>query len=485
MERAILPYIEWEVLCEPITISKVDDIKELPEGEKRVLITRDEKYKLQAKLSTKDPSLFKSFSEKKDIPGSFLDEYFDITGSDQQDLKYYTLESCYIDGVTLRIIEEEPLCEANLHIKGVKIKQKTEAEGVWFTEWYINGPQNDVFRKSTRRKISKTFFRERLGNKGEKIHSMEVSGGIIGSSSLDFLRIKACENRFLITQVPKGIGPEWSSNIGIEYRKDWGLIPDVNEREKISEFCSFIFGRQFLSVGYTIFDKDGNVVEESACNPWGNNIRSLCSKKDVAPIRISESTSRGKAEDLISQLLPSYYEMREPLCLKEALWHYWTSRNMSIGANLPILAAALESIMNGWYKYTKSKSRGVYMKKKEFESLLKEEIEGIKRKFENKPDGDKIIVNILKAYNFGITERYRVFFKEINLSIDNHEWEAIEERHKFVHGRIIFDETDWKQVIQHVNTFETLLHKILLKLLGYSGTFIDRSITGWRDKQLV
>ena len=66
----------------------------------------------------------------------------------------------------------------------------------------------------------------------------------------------------------------------------------------------------------------------------------------------------------------------------------------------------------------------------------------------------------------------------------SHEWEAINERHKFVHGRIIFDETDWKRVIQHVNTFETLLHKILLKVLGYSGTFIDRSVLGWNDKQL-
>ena len=75
-------------------------------------------------------------------------------------------------------------------------------------------------------------------------------------------------------------------------------------------------------------------------------------------------------------------------------------------------------------------------------------------------------------------------FEEINLPIDDHEWEAIEERHKFVHGRILFDKTDWERVVQHVNTFETLLHKILLKLLGYSGTFIDRSVPGWKDKQL-
>ncbi len=53
-----------------------------------------------------------------------------------------------------------------------------------------------------------------------------------------------------------------------------------------------------------------------------------------------------------------------------------------------------------------------------------------------------------------------------------------------VHGRMIFDKMDWKQMIQHVNTFETLVHKVLLRLLGYSGTYIDRSVVGWNDKHL-
>ena len=139
--------------------------------------------------------------------------------------------------------------------------------------------------------------------------------------------------------------------------------------------------------------------------------------------------------------------------------------------------------MNGWYDI-KSKSQALYMKKEDFESLLKEDIEAMKRKLESKPNGDKILANILRAYSLGITERYRTFFPEIGLSIAANEWKAIEARHMTVHGHMIFDKTDWKQMIQHVNTFETLLHKVLLRLLGYSGTYIDRSVVGWNDKQL-
>jgi hypothetical protein len=90
----------------------------------------------------------------------------------------------------------------------------------------------------------------------------------------------------------------------------------------------------------------------------------------------------------------------------------------------------------------------------------------------------------MNANIIGIMERYRIFFEEIELPIDSSEWEAIKERHKFVHGHILLDEANWKRVIQHVDTFETLLHKTLLKLLGYSGAFVDRSVPGWSEKQL-
>ena len=487
MENFVLPYLEWEVLREPITISKVDDRTELPKGKKKIMINRDEDYNLRATLHFKDSTSIADLRQSSAVAGSFT-ETFDIQGS-YYDSVFYTLESCLIGDTTIHRIQEdrESLDTAILIFQGLKIRYKNEKEGTHLTEWYLNGPKDNVFCRVTDRKVLRSFLRERFASKEDKIDSIKISGDS-WSGGVDFLRIKACDFQFLVTKVPNGIGPSWSSNIGIEYRKAWGRIPDIYEREKIEELCSFIFGRQLLSVGYTMYDRNEKMVEGYARDPWGKEARSFCSKHDEPPIRIS-NFPRGKAEDVISQLLPTYYEKREPLCLKEALWNYWISRNMPPGTNLPILAAAVESIINGWFKYKKSKSQGVYMKKEEFETLLKEEIEDIKRKLETrklerKPNGEKVIAKILKAYEFGIMERYRIFFDEIELPIDDHEWEAIKERHKFVHGRIVFDKTDWKRVIQHANTFTTLLHKTLLKLLGYSGTFIDRSVLGWKDKQL-
>jgi hypothetical protein len=338
MKDDIHPYLEWEVLHDPITILEVDGTKELvPEGrQEKIVMDRDAHYQLRAVLFAKGDYMLKITKGVKIVVSDNFAEPFEITGSDL-DGRHYTLESCRRLGGSQSHWKsgEELLYEANLSTQGLRIRPKTETEGVWLTEWYINGPRtSSVFRNSTMRKISRTFFRERLAPDNENIHSIEVMRGNSQFSSRDYLKIEACGIQFLVTQSPKGIGPDWSSNIGIEYRKDWGRIPDVDEREEISELCSFIFGRQLLSVGYTTYDKDGNMVEGYACNPCGNP-RSLCSKPDNPPIKVKPHSSRGGADDLISRLLRPYHERRDQYRLKDALWLYWIARDMSDGTNLP------------------------------------------------------------------------------------------------------------------------------------------------------
>ncbi|MCD6513295.1 MAG: hypothetical protein J7L07_00050 [Candidatus Odinarchaeota archaeon] len=259
----------------------------------------------------------------------------------------------------------------------------------------------------------------------------------------------------------------------------------MGERKKISELCSFIFGRQLLLVGYTIYDEDCNIVEEYACNPWGGDPRSLCLKPDIPPVRISGPDFCGKAEVIISQLLPSYCELRDSLRLNDALWLYWIARNMPDGINLPTLAAAVEAIMNGWFSSNRTRSRGVYMDKDEFERLLHEEIEAIQGKLEDKLYGDRVVNRIRDAYRMSVTDRFRFFFEEIDLVVDENEWKAIKARHAIAHGQIGNGKMEWRRLIQHSQTYETLIHKILLKVLGYSGSYVDRSTVGWKDKQLV
>ena len=134
MENFVLPYLEWEVLHEPITISKVDDIKELPEGQKRIKVDRDERHKLRGILNLEGnyKLLLKEFHRSYVAPAGSFAKTFEIQGSDQRGFKCYTLKSCLISGVKISHKGGEPketTCEANLSLSGVKVEYKTKAEG--------------------------------------------------------------------------------------------------------------------------------------------------------------------------------------------------------------------------------------------------------------------------------------------------------------------------------------------------------------------
>ena len=336
-----LPFLEWEVLDKPATITTVAESTHLPKGHKRILVTRDEDYNLRASMDFKDP-LFDLDSIKPDsVEGSFQ-KLFDIQGSDSN-LLSYTLESVFVNRLEKHGIPGSAGFSGNasIYLQGLKMNTGNNKEGTHLTEWYLNGPTDYVFSRITHRKVLRTFTRERLESNRIPFDTIKTPGES-SSSGTDFIRVKTDNLQFVIGKVPKEFGPEWSSNIAIEYRKAWGRIPDLAEREKIMEICSFVLGRQLLLIGYTMYDQDEKIVEAYARDPWGKSAKSFCSQPDYPPVNISAIPPQGKAEIIINKLLPKYSKLREPLCLKEALWNYWVSRKMPLGTNLPILAAAVE-----------------------------------------------------------------------------------------------------------------------------------------------
>jgi hypothetical protein len=486
MKDCLLPNLEWEMLGDSITIPQVKDETELPPGEKKIIVNRDEEYNLKAVLDFKDDPKERKWWESTFGTAGGIVRRFDVKGS--TDFGTISLESCLLSGINVHydLATKVRLGRAFINFHGLRIKYHNDNEITHLIDWYLNGPRDHVFHRSSDRRVVKNFSRERLVSNDEKIDSieMELESGNVGA---DFLRIQAPDFQFLITKVPEEIGPSWSSNIGIEYRKEWGHIPNEEERESIEELCSFVFGRQLLSIGYSAFDQKEYRVESYSRDPWGKGAKRFCVEPDYPPVRI-DIFPTNHAEKVIGQLLPKYCEMRIPLFLREAFWYIWISRQMPVGTNLPMLAAAIESIMNGWFM-TKSKSHGFYLEKKAFVDLISEETKNIRKKLEEAlktedAKAQKIVERILQANEFGIMERYRIFFEEIGILISKNEWQAINERHEFIHGRTRFDNADWKLILDHVNTYETLLNKVILKILVYSGTYIDRALLGWPDGQL-
>lgn len=138
------------------------------------------------------------------------------------------------------------------HVKKFHNASKNAA---WRTEWYLNGPRGPFwYSRSTERKFSETYERNRFDYQDEV---KKFKGARIEEASRDNLYVKLPEYSFIIHQVPKSFGPSWSENIGIEYRDEFGKIPEESEREAISEIVGLVLGKQLMNVGSTTFDESG------------------------------------------------------------------------------------------------------------------------------------------------------------------------------------------------------------------------------------
>lgn len=309
----ILNRIEWEGLQEQYKIENNISADELKGTARSIEVWRDENYKIRAKIkgiftSEVDDLLDDGVAGERIVP-------FTIKGSSSYDIELYNLNHCYIGNINSSYKNSEPneyvnSYEADLLTYEVEKISKSDKEASWLTEWYLNGPRGLFwFSRSTNREFSCEYQRNRAVY-SSKVEKFIGSGS--GGGSRDYLYIKLDEFAFIIHKVPQNIGPNWSINLGIEYRNEFGKIPEESIREAISEIVSFIFGRNILNIGYSIYDSMGYPIKQVSRNPWNDNVVSISSKTEQSPLKLGHNYESFKTvETVMSTIIKNYLEVRE------------------------------------------------------------------------------------------------------------------------------------------------------------------------------
>lgn len=255
--RAYLPELEWDGLQTPYEINTIDPSTSSPSGVDKIRIWRDDAYKIHAEASGTG---FRSLPGRSPA-GSFM-RGVTITGSDtfteveptedgglreiKHILRTYALPDCSIDDVSNDDVsngsrtDEVPNFAFNLSPWRVSRAAYPLREAVRLTEWYVNGPHQhagaSVFPRMVRRELAQEYKRRGLGGNGPTYPAITLSQG----EDIGYASISYGDKRFLLCRVPKGCGPEWSHNMGIEFRAEWGSIPTPDDREAIGEIVSFL-----------------------------------------------------------------------------------------------------------------------------------------------------------------------------------------------------------------------------------------------------
>lgn len=477
--------LEWEALHEPIDIVNIHNTSYLPDGTKKISITRDESYKIKANIFGVSTNFTDNREDSETIPGKLIST-FDIEGYLSNTSIVCRLKDCFISGMKHNYKNEGSYFsrsfEGGLRVNEVCLKSLSDRETAWLSEWYISGPSNEslFFFRGTERVHSKNYSRLRHGIDQNK---KDFYSCLQSVSSRDYAFIETNGIKFIISRVPKQLGPKWSNNYSIEYRKEWG-IPTLEVRKRISEIVSFILGKQLLCVGFSEYDEQGYFVKKVAMSPWGNNVIHASKQPELPPIHFDHGRM-GLFEKVLSDLIPQYLNLCEELDLSAVLWRYWVSKNQPIGIGLPILHSGVEILAKAWAKSNMSKRKGIYLPKEDYEKLLGPEYEIIKNRLLFTEYGNRMVSKISRANEMSQNEMLHSFFDEICLPIGIHENNALRARNKMTHDTLsASNEREIMEAIRLTNAYKAFFHRIILKVLGYTGPYVDYSTYGYPERDI-
>ncbi len=495
--------MEWEGLQKNYEIINGDiTLGSLPEGLKKIEISRDDKYSIKGKITgnfekTTELDTFEQDRLQRKFIKSYnyniIDNNFEIN---------YKING-FFNGVS-RYFFDSKTFESHMQLNSVLREFKNSSKVNWLTDWFLNGPRNLVYTGQISHTLNRKYKRimdkpqystinsnHNLNNDSHDLsNAFELKGwSYNGYIFVEFKDEEENEKCFTIQSVPDEFNPEWSKNVGIEYKSDW-WIPDKKERKKIAEIVGFLLGRKLINIGYTKFDKNGRLIEDFAVHPITPvlNIVKACEDVDKPPIetRKHKSTIERNIANYFRRLIPKYLILREKYDLNEVLWKYWLSQSLPKEVQIIVIAACLELLFNAWY--SKSGIKAEYFHEDEFNALLKKEIEDIgtklSEKFSKNPEFKKqILKTINNSYYMNFQDKIHLFFEDIKLNIGDIENKAMSYRNKPAHGKD-FKEKDVAKLVEMNEAYLTLINRIILKVLGYEMDYIDYYLPNYPEKNI-
>jgi len=472
---------EWEGIQSPLKLSRLNHGGKLVTGSATALVARDDSYHLRCEVQGFSDHPFKPQLEVQKLRST------DFAFSGNGDACLTTLSRCFIKAMDNAIDCDSGTYRNNtftLKIHTDLVEQR--AHGNWtesaHTDWFLNGPHRCIFTRSSARDRSHTYSRKIDNLAGYQFQATQESGG----GSADAIVVSLPVFSFVVRGVPEGFEPEWARKVAIDYSKKISAIPSEETRDAIAEFVGFVFGTRLISIGDTTFGENDIPFLRRSWNPQGINIRTLCSSMDFPPFPVDRTQNRNilDIEWLLKTLTPRYLKLRRLLDLDHALLRYWTFQEMPLGVNLPMLVNGLEILASAWYSSEFSASKGRFVSGKFFNELLEQDFESIRAKLTKVANseaptyglGDAKSVDVLMrrlrdSFLMGWSARMNQFFVELGLDLTEEEKLALKARNEQTHA--FADAAETHKLWKYGELLRTLFHKVVLRILDYSGDFLD------------
>lgn len=345
-----------------------------------------------------------------------------------------------------------------------------------YFEWCLIEDIRPDFWGTTSRSLKSTPKKARVGIDDFDEENLNFVGR---SLSRDYFALDLPELKCIVAEVPKELIGNGMKGLCLEFRGDAIKKADKIFLADLRYFLSFLLGARLYYMGYSKV-KDWELAEAFADSP------DIPIKLQVAlpPIQYNRQYDWGNFALQANQLFIKYRELQNKLFLNHAIDRFWIANETPVGVNLPILAGAMEIVAGGYLKMTDN-DQLEYLSKTVYETLIGQELSQLKTKLTEIEGGDIILNKIKGAFRKGPNEKMSLFFQLLALDMGKAEKEAINLRNKMTHSKRDYsaDETAYDDVVL-TRVYQVLFYRVLLKLMGYTGYYIDYSLNGCPLKPL-
>jgi hypothetical protein len=341
--------------------------------------------------------------------------------------------------------------------------------------WCLNGPRSEFsFTITTNRDRTFRYSRTRTGFP-DRVRELGGCGFAVDAINVPVPTPGGSQSVLAI--VPKAAGIDESLRaVALEFcLPDPPGLPAWETLDLYLAGLSFVLGRRLIPVGYTLFDGAARQRLHELRAAWAVDLTSECRRPSCPPVDVDEVA--------IAALTPRFVERSSEFALLDAMWLIWLASFVPLEAALPNLSAALECVMNAWFKSTKTKSAGKYMSDDQWRAVSKDPLSSLSAALTGHPFADRIGRRAQGANSFGVNERFERFFDEIGLVVGPVETKAIGARNKAAHGGS-FTAAQYQWLGDTVRAYRTTLSRVILKLLDWEQTYVDYSTHGFPSRPL-
>jgi len=370
--------------------------------------------------------------------------------------KLYIHSLLHLNGITHR---HERRCTLKGDLQRVVFYVRPRQKTAYRMHWFLNAPDFGYTQSQNIDLSSRIEYV--ISNHHETI--IERHNGVSTAWNAVVIPVNGAD--VALGSVPKEIAGDCGGSFIRVNEKDAVAVGDPARVQEVFQFAS---AQRLTYIGTTSFNSVDSAFRSEAVSTFREDTAYLRHRGSM-PLPFSSPyvphVSPMHPEEALRQMMEVYARLRDTFPLQFIFAYISGSWALPLELKIQPLATAFDLFRAAWFRSDRSASKGKNLKDETYTKLITPFLAEIQNALGEKETTAPIINRIKKANEMTQSEKNPVMFREMGLEIGEIEEAALRQRHSAVHGST---KIDHEKLHRNILAFETLLNRMLLRLMGFS-----------------